>query len=171
MNKTKIRGFKIFLFIIIFCVITVFFLYGNLFFQNKSSPNSSPLTITEFNEIFENDNFKVSFTEIHAYKNNLNPEKGDFKICANYTVENTFNRSWSIGFDNLNVYADNIAVDSSSSYATIAPGKKANLKCITYAFEDTKQIEFYLNDPRTFEHIVTFQFDLPPIEEIEFLQS
>ncbi len=167
MNRTKIRGFIILLLIIIFCVITIFFLYGNPFSHNKRSSTSSPLTITELNQIFENNNFKVSFTEIHAYKNTLSPEKGELKISANYTVENVFNGSWSIGFDNLNVYADNIAVDSSSSYATLAPGKKANLKCITYAFEDTKQIEFYLNDPRTFEHVVTFRFDLPPVEETE----
>lgn len=159
MNASKIRGYIFILLIVILSVIVCFLLLGD-----KKDP-SSPLTITEIDQAFENTNFKVTFTEIHAYENTYKPEKGDLKIYASYTVENISDSTWTVSYHDINVYADNIAVDSTISSATLTPGKKANLVCETYAFQDTKKIEFCLDDPRALEHAVTFQFDIPPIEE------
>ena len=163
MCKSAVRLFSLLLCgICIFCCTSC----DSVIFSNKDkNDETEPKIITALNQSFEKKNFKVTFTEIHTYENSSKPEKGDLKIYANYTIENISDSTWSISYNDINVYADNIAVDSSISSTTLAPGKKANLVCETYAFLDTKHIEFYLDDPKTLEHVVTFQLDVPPVEE------
>lgn len=164
MKSSVMRFLLIFL-----CTLCLYFLASYiipLLFGEEEITQPEPEVITAFNQPFENDNIKVTFTEIHAYENTYKPERGDLRIYANYTVENMSDRTFIFSWHGMSVYADDIAVENSTFSVTLAPGKKADLICETYAFKDTQHIEIYLDDPISVDkHVVTFQLDIPPIEE------
>ena len=160
------KSFVKYFLLILFCVLCLFFCVTyliTLFSEEYAQPE--PEIITALHQPFENDIVKVTFTEIHAYENTYEPERGDLRIYANYTVENMSDSTFIFSWHGMSVYADDIAVENSTFSVTLAPGKKADLVCKTYAFKDTEHIEIYLDDPKGLEEVVIFQLDIPPVEE------
>ena len=119
------KSFVKYFLLILFCVLCLFFCVTyliTLFSEEYAQPE--PEIITALHQPFENDIVKVTFTEIHAYENTYEPERGDLRIYANYTVENMTDRTFTFSWHGMSVYADDIAVENSTFSVTLAPGKK-----------------------------------------------